>query len=86
MEIIRNTESGLLFINGVAFTKERLEYINDLITYGMENHQQFEYRIIVIDNGNMAEVIIDRKSIGIIFKTIDVNTIASDLSFAYDKK
>jgi len=70
MELIYNKDSKTLFVNGVAFTKERLELIRKFVKYGKSNDPKFEYRVTVVDRGSHAEVIIDENSFSIIYKEI----------------
>ena len=70
MELKYNRDNKTLFVNGVAFTKERLELIRKFVKYGKRNDPMFEYRVTVVDNGSHAQVIIDENSFSIIYKEI----------------
>jgi hypothetical protein len=83
MELVYNKDNKTLFVNGVAFTKERLELIRKIVRYGKRNDPMFEYRVTVIDRGSHAEVIIDENSIGIIYKEISDSEFKE--MFAFDK-
>lgn len=83
MEIIYNKDNKVLFVNGVAFTNERLEFIRKIVKYWKLNDPLFVYRISVIDQNSHAEVIIDEHSIGIIYKEISESEYKE--MFVFDK-
>jgi len=60
MEIKYCNDTGLLFVNEVPFTKERLEKVNFLIGYDRKNRNRFKYNITVIDYVSNSDVTINR--------------------------
>jgi len=86
MEINYCDHTGLLYVNEVAFTKERIEKIKNIIDYGNKNHNQFDYSVCVNDQINEDSVVVDIEVMALIEEYIedigkDGLTIASDEDF-----
>lgn len=80
MEITYCNLTGLLYVNDVAFTKEMYKRIKSLISASTD---QFEYNVVIYDNGNNSQVTIDSELLSQIeFKLKKLkNKIASDKDF-----
>jgi hypothetical protein len=82
MEVIKCSHTGLLYVNGVAFTKERIKAVFDLMNYGLKNKGQFNYTILIEDTANEAEIRIDKDNINeLMSAVIDYVDIANDEDF-----
>ena len=78
------TATGLLYVNGVPFTKQTLERVKNTIMY-MNNlpANQFKAAISIIDNINGEAVMIDEILLNSIedYITMHELTLANDIDF-----
>ena len=74
-------QTGLLFIDGVAFTKDRLNIVRDIIKRNKDNQGQFEYDILIQDNINNAVIAIDQE----VLNEIEAYIAMNNLNLAEDK-
>lgn len=49
IDISRCGMTGLLYVNEVPFTQERIKMVNDIMSYANENKNQFEHSITIKD-------------------------------------
>lgn len=55
--------TGLLYLDGVAFTKERVKEVIDIITLSNNNKGQFEYSLTIKDTmNNENKITIDKNN------------------------
>lgn len=72
------SNTGLLYVNGVAFTKEMIERVKSTIA---QKTDQFEYGLLVIDNVNEESVVIAEKVLHDIEEAACKYDVASDEDF-----
>jgi len=74
--------TGLLFINGVAFTREKIDLVLQTLANSLQCQGQFNYSITIEDTANEATITINKDNVkefmAIISTRIDV---ASDKDF-----
>ena len=68
-------QTGLLYVDGVPFTKESIQKVKTVTAFNKENKEQFEYGIIIQDNINDAVVVIDQNVLNEIEAYIAVNNL-----------
>jgi hypothetical protein len=56
MEINYCNHTGLLYVNGVAFTRERIALVKSVLENNKKLGEQFEYSVNIKDTANKAEV------------------------------
>ena len=74
-------QTGLLYVDGVPFTKESIEKVKTVIAFNKENKGQFEYAIVIQDNANEAVVAIDQE----VLNEIEAYVAVNNLNLAEDK-
>lgn len=72
--------TGLLYVNGVAFTEEMVERLSQLL---IQNTEQFIYSVVIKDVNNQSETTVTAGDLVIIRNYISTlcNGIASDNDF-----
>ena len=74
--------TGLLYIQGVPFTRDHLKKLRKFFKYSKKvGGGQMKHRICVINTYDESSVTIDAEIIKKVFKEYDVNEIASDKDF-----
>jgi len=57
-----DSRTGLVYVDGVAFTIERIKFVYDIMKYGDKNKKQFEYGVTINDTENEAMILINNKN------------------------
>jgi hypothetical protein len=70
--------TGLLYVNGVAFTREKIQKVKEVID---QKDNQFEYGVLVIDRGNGSDVLVAEKMLHDIEEAASLCNVASDKDF-----
>lgn len=78
--------TGLLYIDDVPFTVERIKHVVDIIDYSMNNQRQFDYGVTIHDKlngGTGGTVTIDNSNIDEFLQAVADNSgrIAKDKDF-----
>lgn len=82
MNIVNCVHTGLLYVNEVAFTVERIKYVVDIINYSKKNGEQFDYSVIITDKNNNGVVMINQYNVDEFLQAVaDNENIASDKDF-----
>jgi hypothetical protein len=68
----------LLYVNGVAFTREKIQKVKEVID---QKDNQFEYGVLVIDRGNGSDVLVAEKVLHDIEEAALQCNVASDKDF-----
>lgn len=84
LEISRCPNTGLLYVNEVPFTRERIIMVKSVMEYANENHEQFQHMLTISDTGHEGElhtVVIDKfnfKDFMLGVSKYDLSSISSD--------
>lgn len=62
MKLTYCEHTGLLYLDGVAFTKERVKEVMDIMTLSNNNKGQFEYSLTIKDTVNENKITIDKNN------------------------
>ena len=88
MNISYCDKTGLLYVDGVAFTKEMIERAKTIVESLPDNTDQFGYGFVIEDVVNEGKVFLQKNSFYLILeardyfcKMNDVDDIASDKDF-----
>ena len=83
IKINRCDRTGLLYVNEVPFTQERIKMVTDVMSYSGANNKQFEYSLTITDTAHDTDnvVVIDKTNYEDFLKGIakyKMSSISSD--------